>query len=211
MKKLCNRKAKKIHPAAPSSSPFELLAFLPSALLTLAAALSPEEREVVFYLLSSGEASVALAPQTSLAWRKETHLVPPHRRPIHPPEIGCGCFGCYKNFWSRWDASPNRLVIHRILDAVEEVAELPPLSGGGRRRRHPRLPRDLICGMSAAAVASDFVVENGVPSDDDGGDGGSEGAYGQAEVGAGVDDDVRNPVTALVGFIRERVLGVWNY
>jgi hypothetical protein len=30
------------------------------------------------------------------------------RRGPHPSEMGCGCFGCYKSFWERWDASPNR-------------------------------------------------------------------------------------------------------
>ncbi|XP_020242714.1 uncharacterized protein LOC109820929 [Asparagus officinalis] len=41
----------------------------------------------------------------------------------HAPNIGCSCFGCYKSFWARWDASPNRHVIHLILDAFEETLE----------------------------------------------------------------------------------------
>ncbi|RRT83911.1 hypothetical protein B296_00000077 [Ensete ventricosum] len=93
--------------------------------MALAAALTAEDQEVLAYLLSGGGGR----------WREQ------RRRRAHPPELECGCFGCYKSFWARWDASPNRHVIHRIIDAVEESLEARECDrgeGGRRRRRSGR-------------------------------------------------------------------------
>ncbi|KAG0523047.1 hypothetical protein BDA96_07G090300 [Sorghum bicolor] len=38
----------------------------------------------------------------------------------HPPTVGCLCFECYGNFWSRWDCSPQHDRIHDVLEAFEE-------------------------------------------------------------------------------------------
>ncbi|XP_074571822.1 uncharacterized protein LOC141828314 [Curcuma longa] len=121
MKKLGDGKGRKVHPAP---APQDQLAALPAAVLALAAALTSEDQEVLAYLLSGG----------GRAWRE--------RRRAHPPELGCACFGCYKSFWARWDASPNRHVIHRIIDAVEEGLESKDqrggVGGGGGHRRRQR-------------------------------------------------------------------------
>lgn len=32
----------------------------------------------------------------------------------------CGCFDCYTRFWYRWDSSPNRDLIHQVIEAFED-------------------------------------------------------------------------------------------
>ncbi|KAG0502563.1 hypothetical protein HPP92_002635 [Vanilla planifolia] len=216
MKKLCNGTGKRIHPSPPPSpSPFDLLVALPAAVLTLASALSPEEREVLAYLLSAGGAGNALSLQSKLAGKKNRHLGSHHRRQIHPPDISCGCFSCYKSFWARWDASPNRHLIHRILDAVEEPTEpqQPPTVHPRRRRRRRCSAKGLIGekGENPLAAESDFVEEKGNLANDDG----EEGVYPEEEEGEETNGeatagDTRSPMRRLVSYIGERVLGVWN-
>ncbi|URD72914.1 hypothetical protein MUK42_24257 [Musa troglodytarum] len=119
MKKLGNGKGLRVHPAPPPEEALrDHLAALPAA--TLAAV----EQEVLVYLLSGG----------GEMWREQRRW----RRRAHPAQLGCRCFWCYKSFWVRWDASPNRHVIHFIIDAVEEslASREQGRGGGGHRRRH---------------------------------------------------------------------------
>nr|AEV40967.1 hypothetical protein [Oryza punctata] len=121
MKKLYQGKGRRVHPAPAPQAQADVAAaaavVLPAAVLALASALTAEEQEVLAYLLSGGGAA---------GGRRR-------RRGAHSPEMGCGCFSCYKSFWARWDASPNRHLIHRIIDAVEE-------GGGGGGAGPPRRP-----------------------------------------------------------------------
>eukprot|EP00252_Welwitschia_mirabilis_P020503 TRINITY_DN5048_c0_g1_i1.p1 TRINITY_DN5048_c0_g1~~TRINITY_DN5048_c0_g1_i1.p1 ORF type:complete len:275 (+),score=27.58 TRINITY_DN5048_c0_g1_i1:188-1012(+) len=39
----------------------------------------------------------------------------------HSPSFECGCFQCYTSFWSRWNASPSREIIHEAIDLFEEI------------------------------------------------------------------------------------------
>ncbi|KAF3335148.1 hypothetical protein FCM35_KLT19655 [Carex littledalei] len=114
-------KPRRIHPS-PSPSPSQVSAVLPVAVAALATALSPQEKDVLFYLLfaASGEPSNL------------------RRSPEHSPDLACGCFSCYKVFWERWDASPNRQVIHEIIEKVEANEE----GKGGRRSRRKRSGKD---------------------------------------------------------------------
>lgn len=203
MKKLCNAKGKRVHPSPPHSSPRDFLAALPAAVLALAAALSPEEKEVLVYLLSGGNAG-------DRALGKKKPQQPPHQQQKnHPPELGCGCFGCYKSFWARWNASPNNRLIHRILDAVEESLE-PQSPPAARRRSRRSRRRDEASSPTAAAAA----VEASNPADEDGSDGGYDDEdAGEEEDGDGdvPGGECRGSVRRLVSFIGDRVWGVWNY
>ncbi|KAH0450218.1 hypothetical protein IEQ34_020910 [Dendrobium chrysotoxum] len=202
MKKLYNGKGKKIHPSPPPPSPFDLLAALPAAILAVAAALSPEEKEVLAYLLSGG----AIAGQDRVAGKKNTRQ--------HPPELGCGCFGCYKSFWARWDASPNRHLIHQILDAVEESVE--PLShpSGRRRRRFNRHKEE-------SFPAAEEMMSS--PAEEDGKDEGFKEEEEEEEEGDYIDIEEENDneavaagvhssstVRRFVSFVGEKIWGVWN-
>ncbi|KAI0502604.1 hypothetical protein KFK09_017559 [Dendrobium nobile] len=215
MKKLYNGKGKRIHPSPPPSSPWDFLAALPAALLNLAAALSPEEKEVLVYLLSDG----ATGFPTDIASGKNKPQQSPHQqRKSHPPELGCGCFGCYKSFWARWNASPNHHLIHHILDAVEESLESQSIPSARRRRRR-RGSRHKDPGEESVPSASSAALEVSNRVDDDGDDEGYDDNVGEEEDEdfdrivevTGDGGDGRSSVRRLVSFIGERVWGVWNY
>ncbi|KAE8714904.1 Carboxylesterase [Hibiscus syriacus] len=38
----------------------------------------------------------------------------------HPPLFTCDCFNCYMSYWGKCDSSPNRQLIHEIIDAFED-------------------------------------------------------------------------------------------
>ncbi|KAJ3688807.1 hypothetical protein LUZ61_017971 [Rhynchospora tenuis] len=103
-------KPRRIHPTPAQVSPV-----LPVAVAALAVALSPEEKDVLLYLLSAASG-------------QPSNL---RRSPEHSPDLSCGCFSCYKVFWERWDSSPNRQVIHEIIEKVEASDE-------GKSRRKSR-------------------------------------------------------------------------
>lgn len=201
MKKLYNGKGKKIHPSPAPSSPCDLvLAVLPSAILTLAAALSAEEKEVLAYLLSGG----AIAGQGKVVGKKNAQQ--------HPPELGCCCFGCYKSFWARWDKSPNRHLIHHILDAVEESIEPLPLPSGRRRRRRFNCHKDFEEeGFSAAEEKVRPAEEDGKDKryeEEDYREIEEEAENNEAEAVTSVSST--GTVRRFVSFIGERVWAIWN-
>ncbi|CAL4988193.1 unnamed protein product [Urochloa decumbens] len=108
-----------------------LMRLLPAAVLAAAASLGAEGKEVLAYLvLSSLRSSAPPTPARGEAAAGG-----------HRPELGCGCFGCYTAYWSRWDGSPeaDREAIHRAIEAFEEhltkeEKEASGKGGGGTRR-----------------------------------------------------------------------------
>ncbi|KAJ6813411.1 uncharacterized protein M6B38_143970 [Iris pallida] len=204
MKKLYNGKTtNRVHPSPSPPASHGHLSSLPAAILTLATALSPEEQQVLSYLLGN--------TTTNNNNKSKQH----HHRAIknqqHQPELTCGCFLCYKSFWSRWDSSPNRHLIHLIIDAAEqhhqqnmhEEAERTAARGRSRRSSSSRRA----AGKKKAAELEEDRKE--VPPVDSGhvadGEGGSENME-KEEGGESKSSSVRR----LVSFIGERVWGVWN-
>ncbi|XP_021300753.1 uncharacterized protein LOC110429177 [Herrania umbratica] len=120
MKKLCSKG--KVHPSPPSPTIADHLSLLPATILSLTAALSLEDKEVLAYLISCCSSSAT-----------SSNYFPCHRGTTsksiidvggdnkeHDPTFKCNCFGCYMCFWARWDTSPNRQLIHEIIEAYEE-------------------------------------------------------------------------------------------
>lgn len=132
MKKLYRRGT--VHPSPPIVS--DHLSFLPATILALAAALSLEDREVLAYLISysnsNNNSSVNLSSAPSNGPRKTTTANNSSSRKStaaksgsgsggdHPARFNCNCFRCYTSYWVRWDESPNRELIHEIIDAFED-------------------------------------------------------------------------------------------
>ncbi|KAE7995307.1 hypothetical protein FH972_000121 [Carpinus fangiana] len=202
MKKLYRRGA--VHPSPPIIS--DHLSFLPATILTLAAALSPEDREVLAYLISCSNSSVNFnGHRRSTTNQRGTGA-------DHPPQFNCNCFRCYKSYWVRWDSSPNRQAIHEIIDAFEAELMAQSKKGKGRKERRKRgcnsesgeLKR------SEASSGKDQSGElGGESSNSSGHEGGGGGGGGDGEEGCweGLD---RGSVRKLVSFIGERIWGVWN-
>jgi len=126
-----------------------LMRLLPAAALAAAAPLGAEGTEVLAYLVLASLRSSA--PPAAARAGEEA------RAGAHRPELGCGCFGCYTAYWSRWDGSPeaDREAIHRAIEAFEEHLAKEEREGGGgkdggRRGRKKRAAKD-------AAAAKDMA------------------------------------------------------
>ncbi|XP_050383401.1 uncharacterized protein LOC126800161 [Argentina anserina] len=137
MKKLYNKKGK-VHPSPPPSTP-DAFALLPATILTLTTALSFQDREVLAYLISytnnnninSSSSNNSTNIYTITA--KDAHTAGNDH--TDAPMSQCDCFRCYTSFWARWDASPNRQLIHEIIEAYEEkLAE-------NKKRRNPKVKK----------------------------------------------------------------------
>ncbi|KAK4741748.1 hypothetical protein SAY87_025336 [Trapa incisa] len=113
----------KVHPSithglhhSPDHHHHHLLALLlPAAILSLTATLSPDETEVLAYLISSHSNGNSSANKKS-----DTISDRYDGGGGHVPVFSCNCFRCYTSFWSRWDKSPKRDLIHEIIEAYEE-------------------------------------------------------------------------------------------
>ncbi|OIV91834.1 hypothetical protein TanjilG_17826 [Lupinus angustifolius] len=119
MKKLYRKGS--VHPSPPIIT--DHLSFLPAAILTLAAALSPEDREVLAYLIScSSNNNFSGNSRRSTTSNKNSNNNSNTAVAVgdHAPLFNCSCFRCYTSYWVRWDSSPNRQLIHEIIDAFEE-------------------------------------------------------------------------------------------
>ncbi|GAB4830779.1 hypothetical protein Ancab_004812 [Ancistrocladus abbreviatus] len=213
MKKLYRKGA--VHPSPPLIS--DHLAFLPAAILTLTAALTPGDREVLAYLLScsggtppnanNSKNSISTTNSSSAGGGKKTE-----KCGDHPPSFSCSCFRCYMSYWVRWDSSPNRQLIHEIIDAFEdELAQNKGKTGKNGRRERKKSK-----GFNGSALDSqmkqrgssqlDFgkdeltQPESVAETSGDGG-GGDEGGCLEGEKGS---------VRKFMSFIGERIWSVWG-
>ncbi|CAN6464757.1 unnamed protein product [Victoria cruziana] len=140
MKNLYTNTKGKVHPSpspahsssAASPEAVSVLKVLPAAILALASALVVEDREVLAYLIARS-LSATLAQEERRRCR---------RSQLHRPAFDCGCFNCYISFWTRWDASPNRDLIHDVIDAFEEHLAAAEC-GSGKSTRRARANRRL--------------------------------------------------------------------
>ncbi|KAL5724865.1 hypothetical protein ACHQM5_008075 [Ranunculus cassubicifolius] len=107
-------KGNKIHPA-PSSKPDSLsvLNLVPATILALASLLSLQDLEVLAYMVTR-----SLKTKNPLFLIEEDNK----RFNYHPinGNFDCGCFDCYVNYWFKWNSSPDKDIICRVIDTFEE-------------------------------------------------------------------------------------------
>ncbi|GAV62424.1 hypothetical protein CFOL_v3_05947 [Cephalotus follicularis] len=201
MKKLY--KKGKVHPSPPPPTTTTIighLSFLPATILSLTVALSPEDREVLAYLISCyGSTSTSNNVNMTGRHRKTTHKSVELGRSAsgdHDPMFQCNCFGCYTSFWARWDSSPNRQLIHEILEEYEEGLFKEKKGAAKKKKRGKRLCDDFkVCKEDELSELDSVDV----------GDGGPEGS------GGGGDAEVeKGSLRRIVSFIGERVWKFWN-
>ncbi|KAG2719417.1 hypothetical protein I3760_03G265200 [Carya illinoinensis] len=145
MKKLC--KKGQVHPSPPSIS--DHLAVLPATILTLTAALSAEDKEVLAYLIIISS-SINTSTSSNFSGHDPEAVIPRCTHGTdqgstdyhsgwgdHTPMFECNCFRCYMSFWARWDASPSRELIHEIIEAYED----DQLVKKKRRRRSAKMKK----------------------------------------------------------------------
>ncbi|KAK7262113.1 hypothetical protein RJT34_29673 [Clitoria ternatea] len=182
MKKLYRKGT--VHPSPPTIS--DHLSFLPAAILTLTLSLSPQDREVLAYLIAAN----------------------PRRKEVvdgdHPPLFNCTCFRCYMSYWVRWNSSPNHQLIHQIIDSFEDSLAQPskPHSNKNNRRNkrtsNNSKPSHLLA--SSPPSLSESQPESG---------GGNGGEVEAEQGGDGVEDEEKGSVRRFVSFIGERIWGAW--
>lgn len=233
MKKLYRRGT--VHPSPPQiKSDDHLLSLLPVAIFSLAAVLSPEDREVLAYLISTASYSGDRNPTSRLnktKAHKKAHF------DNHSPLFHCDCFSCYTSYWVRWDSSPSRQLIHEIIDAFEDSLEKKKnkkkiVTGKKDRRKRSGKSSSLL--SSSSFGTDDLVIPSRLgesvvnscpcPSSSElaegvsrcngsleqteefcAGDGGDE-----AEEEEVVVEEQKGSVRRFVSFIGEKVFGVWG-
>ncbi|ESQ29156.1 hypothetical protein EUTSA_v10024108mg [Eutrema salsugineum] len=180
-----------VHPSPATKSDDQFLSLLPVAILSLVAALSAEDREVLAYLISnSGDPNRISRLKKNKANEDDHH---------HSPLFLCDCFSCYTSYWVRWDSSPNRQLIHEIIDAFEDSLEM-------KKKRKDRRKRS---GKSCVRVNS--VVPSRLSELDSsldelvGGDSVGDGNCGGGEV-----EKEKGSVEKIMSFIGQKFSGVWG-
>ncbi|KAL4192422.1 hypothetical protein AMTRI_Chr06g194150 [Amborella trichopoda] len=114
MKNLHGKGKGRVHPSPSTTTPFGslhkeallVLKVLPATIFALCSALLPEEKEVLAYLIARSSKN-----------EEKSKFKPSH---VHRPAFDCCCFECYTSYWIRWDSSPNRELIHQVIEAFEE-------------------------------------------------------------------------------------------
>ncbi|CDY21026.1 BnaA08g24990D [Brassica napus] len=194
MKKLYRKGT--VHPSPQIKSDDHLLSHLPVAIFSLAAVLSPKDREVLAYLLSTASYS---SNRNYTSRMNKTKLHEKSRLDNHAPLFHCDCFSCYTCYWVRWDSSPSRQLIHEIIDAYEDSLEKKKQTKkkknvSGKKDRRKR------SGNSSKLVEGIGGCNGGLESTEEfhAGDGSEEA------------EEEKGSVRRFVSFIGEKVFGVWG-
>ncbi|CAF2253482.1 hypothetical protein YC2023_096456 [Brassica napus] len=138
-------------PSFPSSSSkvdncLSVLKLLPAVILLLLSSLSPEDKQVLAYLITrSLKTTTTTTPAVSSGRRRSSSGSKNKKARTHrkAPVFDCECFECYTSYWFRWDSSPNRELIHQIIEAYEDhLAKSEKSSGrGGKKKEKSRRRR----------------------------------------------------------------------
>ncbi|XP_011047024.1 PREDICTED: uncharacterized protein LOC105141488 [Populus euphratica] len=217
MKKLYRKG--KVHPSTPVIS--DHLSFLPVTILALTAALSPEDREVLAYLITcSGNNNIFHSNWSNINSRKSscnqkttsyTKSSSSSNSHDHPPMFSCDCFRCYMSYWIRWDSSPNRQLIHEIIDAFEDwlLKQGKSSATSGNKNRKDRKRKGNSQGSGELIKRPELRTKDKQLDETDSVDGNSSGSGGGKGVGGGGEEGTeKGSVRRLVSFIGERIWGV---
>jgi len=199
MKKLYRKGT--VHPSPPTVS--DKLSFLPATILTLTVALSPEDKEVLAYLISCSFSSSSVNGNSR---RKTKSFVDGE----HFPLFHCNCFRCYMSYWVRWNTSPNHQLIHRIIDDFEDF-----LSQNANKRKEKKNKKGSSNNSNGASESNRSELESVTESS------GGSNIVGVINVNEGSEfinsievEEVENEeklgsVRKILRFIGERIWGRW--
>lgn len=185
MKKLYSKGT--VHPiTTPPLVLSDQLSLLPATILTLFSALPQEDRQVLAYLVScysSNNFSNNLGNSTT---NKNNNNC-------------CYCFNCYMSYWIKWDSSPNRQLIHEIIDAFEDMG-LQKKKGKSKKQRRNKNKGSSYggsCEVKKTEICeSDSLKENTCSYDN---------GYREEEFGV-----EKGSVRTFVSFLGESLWSIWN-
>ncbi|KAH6758105.1 hypothetical protein C2S52_023010 [Perilla frutescens var. hirtella] len=208
MKKLYRKST--VHPT-PSVVSEHLLSFLPAAILTLTAALSPADREVLAYLISCSSANFS-SSQRKTAPKAAAAAGGSKGGDDHAACFNCNCFRCYMSYWAKWDSSPNRQLIHEVIDAFEEslLKESKKEKNKKERRKGKTVKPTILNEPKNAEVSltrDDFGFGESNTAAESGGD---NGGCREEEEEEEEEEFEKGSVRRFVSFLGERIWSVWG-
>ncbi|KAK1281521.1 hypothetical protein QJS10_CPB22g00633 [Acorus calamus] len=118
--------------------PVSVLSLLPAAILALTAALCAADREVLAYLITQSLKPPPSPAEEKRRCNKKSPAASGGGGALHRAAFDCGCFGCYTSYWCRWDSSPDRELIHRVIEAFEEHLESSSSKKAVKNRKKDR-------------------------------------------------------------------------
>ncbi|KAK9084736.1 hypothetical protein Sjap_025147 [Stephania japonica] len=136
---------------------------------------------------------------------------------LSPEDRECNCFRCYMSYWVRWDASPNRKLIHDVIDAFEEeeLMKVKQCSKKGKKEKKKMNGRDLkMNNINEQESSSTTIVNHDDQVEINGGD-----LLNVDQVEGSSDDVVAHEdgveergsvVRRFVSFVGEKIWGVWG-
>ncbi|KAF8090891.1 hypothetical protein N665_0462s0028 [Sinapis alba] len=165
----------KVHPSPsplpPFSSPSDCLSvlkLLPAVILALVSALSPEDKQVLAYLITR-----SLKTTTTMNAGGRSSCDSTKNKKQRTPVFDCECFDCYMSYWFRWDSSPNRELIHQIIEAFEDhltngenssaASKKSNGRGGGGKKKKDKSSRRPV---EESPIASEITEPVEVPCDE---------------------------------------------
>ncbi|PIN21334.1 hypothetical protein CDL12_05970 [Handroanthus impetiginosus] len=217
MKKLYRKGT--VHPT-PSVVSDQLLSFLPAAILTLTAALSPGDKEVLAYLISCSSPIFSNSHRQNA--QKPAVAGGSKGGDDHPPCFTCNCFRCYMSYWVKWDSSPNRQLIHEIIDAFEDslLKESKKEKNKKERRKGKSVKGNvsLVLDEPKKSELSNLTKEDFHFVDSNTAAATAAAAENTGETGGGGDEEdsveeeefEKGSVRKFVNFLGERIWSVWG-
>ncbi|XP_004134788.1 uncharacterized protein LOC101204826 [Cucumis sativus] len=203
MKKLCRKST--VHPSPPIISDF--LSFLPAAIFALTLALSADDKEVLAYLISCSNSTASLSNLSG--GRKNGRKIAALKVGVdHAPLFDCDCFMCYRRYWARWDSSPNRQLIHEIIDAYEDgLTKSKATTSTQRNCKKERRKKNNESGSGESSSGKGKTNEVLLDSVQETGRQRNEKEEEEEEEGEG---EERGSVRRFVSFVGEKIWGAWG-
>ncbi|KAI6704109.1 hypothetical protein NL676_013245 [Syzygium grande] len=176
------------------------LSLLPATILTLTAALSPQDREVLAYLMFCSAPTSTIKNNLKTSRRGPSSAKSSTANDDHPSTFNCDCFRCYMSYWARWDSSPNRQLIHEIIDAYEDglTSEKRPRNSGTKKERRNKRRYNTRSGESKRSNSGNAEL----------GQSESLREMKTANNGSGEEVAEKGPLRRFLSFIAEKIWGV---
>ncbi|CAF1928353.1 unnamed protein product [Brassica oleracea var. botrytis] len=171
----------KVHPS-PSPLPplsssskgddcLSVLKLLPAVILVLVSDLSPEDKQVLAYLITRSLKTTTTTTVNAGGRRSCCDSKNKKSRTHHKaPDFDCECFDCYTSYWFRWDSSPNRELIHQIIEAFEDHLENNNSSAASQKSNGKKKKKDKSSrrrGVEESPIASEITEPVVVPPCDE--------------------------------------------
>ncbi|KAL2458256.1 hypothetical protein Adt_46006 [Abeliophyllum distichum] len=184
--------------------------------MTLTGALSPEDKEVLAYLISCSSTNFSNNHRTIHKTTNAAAAISGCAKvdADHSPSFNCNCFRCYMNYWTKWDSSPNRQLIYEVIDTYEDNLLMQNKKYKSKReRRKGKSTRESGQGSEVSKKSEFSLIKNYF---DESNSVSESTSAGGAETGGTEEDDgkkeelEKGSVRNFVSFLGEKIWSVWT-